>query len=237
MSNDSAISLARPGLIAASDIRAVIQVALQIVIKSWIQICRERLLAVRHRTCEPRTAGLLYQRMILVEQARDPRTPPMKIKCEVATFSGDELEVPDGRIDIEIIYSLSDDPDLRLECKRVSTTPGDGPRDRADYYIGEGVLRFVGDKYGRGHSWGVMLAFVIDGKSAAAASFVATSMAAYRKAPLDLCAAWSQEDRFGRSRHLFRTEHLQGGGPQRISLLHLFLPFPPLSSVRKALSC
>jgi hypothetical protein len=232
MSHDPAISLARPGLIAAPDIYAVIQAALKIVIRAWIHICREQLLTVRHRTSEPKTAGLLYQRMKSVERERKPRIPEMKIKCEAATFSCDELEVPDGRIDIEIIYSLSDDPDLRLECKRVSTTPGDGPRDRADYYIGHGVLRFIGDKYGRGHSWGAMLAFVIDGKSAAAASFIAASIAGYTKAPLDLCAHWAQEDRFGRTRHLFRTEHLQGGGPHRIELLHLFLPFPPSASQR-----
>jgi hypothetical protein len=227
MSNDSAISLARPDLVAEPDVHAVIQAALQIVIRSWIRICRERLLTVKHRTSEPKTAGLLYQRMRAVEQGRNPRTPPMKIKCEIATFSGDDLELPDGRIDIEIIYSLSDDPDLRLECKRVSTTAGDRPRKKADYYIGEGVLRFVGDKYGRGHSWGVMLAFVIDGKAAAAASFISASLAGYKKAPLGLCAPWSREGRFGPTRHLFRTEHLQGGGPERISLLHLFLPFPP----------
>jgi len=232
MNHESAASIAQPTLIAAPDIYAVIQAALQIVIRAWIHISREGLLTVRHRTSEPRTAGLLYQRMRSVERLRKPRTPEMKIKCEVGTFSSDELEVPDGRIDIEIIYSLSDDPDLRLECKRVSTTPADDPRDRAAYYVGEGVLRFVGDKYGRRHSWGVMLAFVIDGKSAAAASFIAASIAGYTKAPLDLCAPWAQEDRFGRTRHLFRTVHLQGGGPHRIELLHLFLPFPPSASQR-----
>jgi len=45
-------------------------------------------------------------------------------------------------------------------------------------------------------------------------------------------APWSEEDRFGRSHHLFRTGHLQGGGPTRIELLHLFLPFPPSASQR-----
>ncbi|MBM4037071.1 MAG: hypothetical protein FJ290_01040 [Planctomycetes bacterium] len=230
MNQDSAISLAQPALIAAPDIHAVIRTALQIVIKAWIQICREKLVTVEHRTSERRTAGRLYQRMVRAEQERTPRTPWVRIKAEVATFSSDELEVPDGWIDMEIVHNFSGEPDLRLECKRVSTTPADGPRDRAAYYIGDGVLRFVGDKYGRGHAWGVMLAFVIDGKSAAAASFMAARIAGYTKAPLHVCAPWAPEDRFGRSRHLFRTAHLQGGGPSRIQLLHLFLPFPPSAS-------
>jgi len=186
MNYETAVSIAQPTLIAAPDIYAVIRAALHIVIGAWIQICRERLLTVEHRTSEPRTAGLLCKRMRSVERLRKPRMPAMKIKPEVGTFSCEDIELPDGRIDIEIIYSLSDEPDLRLECKRVSTTPGDGPRDRADYYIGDGILRFVGDKYGRGHAWGVMLAFVIDGKSTAAASFIATSVAGYTKAPLNL---------------------------------------------------
>ena len=32
-------------------------------------------------------------------------------------------------------------------------------------------------------------------------------------------------------RHLFQTFHRQGDGPQRIRLLHLFLPFPPRGAV------
>ena len=125
MKKPSAITLSTPHLIAVPDIYAVIQAALKVVIRSWIGICRERLLTPQHRSNEPRTAGLLYHRMKAVERERDPRKPPMKIKCEVGTFSAGELEIPDGRIDIEIIYSLSDDPDLRLECKRVSTSAGD----------------------------------------------------------------------------------------------------------------
>jgi hypothetical protein len=150
----------------------------------------------------------------------------MKVKAEVGTFSADSLEVPDGRIDIEIIYSLSEEPDLRLECKRVSATASDRPTALARYYVDGGVLRFVGDKYGRGHAWGVMIAFVIDGKFAGAATMIANQVAGYRNdAPPHVCRDWRREQRFGRHRHLFNTQHARAGGGERIELLHLFLPF------------
>jgi hypothetical protein len=224
---DNRQTVSTPAFIAADDIYAILEAALKIVVQAWVTIRRKRMLTDEHRTSEPRTAGCLYWRMREVERTRHPRRPPMKIKAEVGTFSAEVREVPDGRIDIEIIYSLSDEPDLRVECKRVSATVSDRRTDLATEYVDEGVLRFVGDKYGHGHVWGVMIAFVIDGEFADAASIIAKYVAEYHNdAPPHLSRAWRVETRFGRHRHLFNTQHLQGGGPQHIDLLHLFLPFP-----------
>ena len=224
---DNRQTVSTPAFIAADDIYAVLEAALRIVIQAWRMIRRESMLTDEHRTSETRTAGCLYWRMREVERNRHPRRPPMKIKAEVGTFSAELREVPDGRIDIEIIYSLSDGPDLRMECKRVSATVSDGHTHLAREYVDQGVLRFVGDKYGHGHVWGIMIAFVIDGAFADAASIIAEYVAEYRNhAPSHLSRAWRAETRLGRHRHLFNTQHVQGRGPQHIDLLHLFLPFP-----------
>ena len=224
---DNRQTVPSPSFIDATDIHAVLEAALRIVVQAWVAIRRASELTDEHRTREPRTAGCLYWRMCEVERNRHPRLPPMKIKAEVGTYSAELLEVPDGRIDIEIIYSLSDEPDLRLECKRVSATASDRRAKLAKHYVDEGVLRFVGDKYGRGHAWGVMIAFVIDGRFADTATMIDEYIADYHnEGPAHLSREWQPETRFGRHRHLFNTQHIQGGGPHGIELLHLLLPFP-----------
>ena len=224
---DDRQTVSTPMFIDAHDIHAVLEAALRIVVQAWVAIRQDSELTDDHRTNEPGIAGLLCRRMREVEKNRAPRRPAMKVKAEVGTFSAASLEVPDGRIDIEIISSLSDESDLQLECKRVSTTASDRCTDLARYYVDGGVLRFVGGKYGRGHAWGVMIAFVIDGRFAEAATMIADYVAQYQNdAPPHVCRDWRREQRFGRHRHLFNTQHLRAGGGERIELLHLFLPFP-----------
>ncbi len=213
-----------PALYEPVDLQTVLEAALGIVVRAWIWIRRKHLLHEYHRSDEPRTAGLLYRHMQREERQRQPRWPKMKLKTEVGTSSAEEEEIPDGRIDIEIIYSLDDEPDLRLECKRVSGSTEDDRAALGRYYVRGGVLRFVGDKYGRGHRWGVLVAFVVDGHFEAAVSLIADYVT--RDDPPHLLSGFEPAGRPPR-RHLFQTLHRQGGGSQRIRLLHLFLPFPP----------
>ena len=211
-----------PEFVAASDILAVIAAVLSIVTQAWDQVLRDRVLADNHRHDEPKTAGLLRHRMINVEKERVPRLPRMKIKPEVGVTAEDQETVV-GSIDIEVIYSLGDEPDLRLECKRVSSTREDDPTNLAREYVNEGVLRFVG-KYGRGHTWGIMIAFVIDGKTDDAVALIATYVKDYKNQPPHLLQDWTKEDRFGSHRALFGTRHQKKSGSP-IELLHAFLPF------------
>jgi hypothetical protein len=201
---------------------AVIAAVLGIVAKAWERVLRDRVLDQSHRHDEPATAGLLRRRMRIVERERTPRLPAMKIKPEVGVTAEDEEAVV-GSIDIEIIFSLGDEPDLRLECKRVSSTSQDDPAALARQYVKEGVLRFVG-KYGWGHAWGIMTGFVIDGNAPAASALVARYVQQYKNEP-HLERSWREERRFGPHRHLFNTRHRKRGGAL-IELLHLFLPFP-----------
>jgi len=137
-----AVVTSSPRLIPEEDFLAVIEAVLSVVVLAWIRIRRAKSLTDFHRRRESHTAGLLYHQIVLAERERQPRLPRFKIKAEVGTFSSD-LELPDGRIDVEVVYSLGDDPDLRLEYKRVSSTPGDDPTRLAREYVAEGVLRFV----------------------------------------------------------------------------------------------
>ncbi len=212
-----------PQFLAARDILAVIEAVLRIVAGAWDRVLRECALSETHRHDEPTTAGLLRARMIAVEAERSPRRPPMKIKPEVGVPSEDQETVV-GFIDIEIIYSLGDEPDLRLECKRVSSTKEDDPRRLANRYVRTGVLHFVG-KYGRGHAWGIMIGFVVDGNAESAALLIARYVAKYPNEPPHLLRDWCEETRFGACRHLFNTRHRKSDGSP-IELLHFFLPFP-----------
>lgn len=224
MRHRHSVSESRPALYEPADLQKVLEAALEIVVRAWIWIRRQHLLSELHRNDEPRTAGLLYRHMVRVERERQPRWPKMKLKTEVGTFSSGEVEIPDGRIDIEIIYSLDDEPDLRFECKRVSASTEDDRAELARYYVSDGVLRFVGDKYGRGHPWGALLAFIVDGRFDAAVRLIADYVT--RDDSPHLLSGFEPAGRPPR-RHMFQTSHRQGGGSQRIRLLHLFLPFPP----------
>jgi len=176
----------------------VIGAVLKIVAEAWNRVLRDDVLNDAHRRDEPATAGLLRHRMVAVEREREPRRPQMKIKPEVGVTAEDE-EMVVGSIDIEIIYSLGDEPDLRLECKRVSTTKEDDHTTLAREYVAEGVLRFVG-KYGYGQAWGIMVGFVIDGNSAGAAILIAQYITQYKNQPPHVLRDWAPEARFGHTR-------------------------------------
>jgi hypothetical protein len=212
-----------PQFLPTSDILAVIGVVLRIVAEAWDRVLRDRALNEAHRHNERATAGLLRHRMILVERKRNPRSPGMIIKAEVGVTSEDE-EVVVGSIDIAIIYSFGDEPDLHLECKRVSSTKGDDDKRLAREYVAQGVLRFVG-KYGRGHAWGVMVGFVVDGNAEGAAKLIAEKITQYKNEPPHVLRDWAPEARFGPHLNLFNTRHRKVGGSP-IELLHVFLPFP-----------
>lgn len=209
--------------LAREDILAVIEAALKIAVEAWSRVLADGTLNDTHRHNERATAGLLRHRMILVEGERKPRRPQMKILPEVGVTGEDEKAVM-GFIDIQIVYSLGDAPDLRLECKRVSSTTQDRCADLARRYVDTGVLHFVG-KYGRGNAWGVMVAFVIDGNVTASGALIGRYIAERRNHPRHVLSDWTEETRFGLHGNLFSTRHRKMDDAP-IELLHLFLPFP-----------
>ncbi len=71
--------------------------------------------------------------------------------------------------------------------------------------------------------WGVLLAFVVDGRFMAAMQFIAGYVT--RDDQDHLLSGFEPVD-WPPRRHLFETEHQRGGSNQCIRLLHLFLPFP-----------
>lgn len=221
---DITVVATRPQLLDDGAYDAVVSAALQVAVRAWRRIRRLSLLTDEYRRDEPRTAGLLRNEMVRIERARSPRVPPFKIKAEVGTLSQENVEVPDGSIDIEIIVSLRDDPDIRLECKRVSASVHDDRARLCSLYVSEGVVRFVRDHYGRGQRLGVMVGFVIDGNCADATRLINGYLDA--SGEYIVAKPWSKELRFGRHRHLFSSRHGSHTSTREIDILHLLLPFP-----------
>ncbi len=68
-----------------------------------------------------------------------------------------------GRKDIVFFPSFHEEIYLCLEAKRLNAVVSGKKRSLADEYVKEGMVRFVGRKYSRSVSHGVMLGYVLDG--------------------------------------------------------------------------
>ncbi|HUU22236.1 MAG TPA: hypothetical protein VM389_06835 [Phycisphaerae bacterium] len=166
---------------------------------------------------EPEIAGRLVREMRAEKKRRG--IPSFRIEEEVGTRSSPDVPKPEGRIDVEVIYSFDENEYFGIECKRVS---GRRSRELARKYVVEGVARFVTGKYSPGHPWGAMVGFVIDGRTQDSVSLVSGELRQRRKETL-WEGACVREERFGAFDHLYRTVHRQAQCSSRISLLHLFL--------------
>lgn len=227
----STLSLTPAHLFSSEEIDAalqrVISAILELSAEAWAAICKAGELKDEHRKCEVRTTGLLRNRMLQIKHLQGSWSAvKFKIKIEVGSQSQPDLQVPDGSIDIEVIYSLEDDPDFRIECKRVSNSTQHRRDHLAREYIKEGVLRFVEDKYGRGHRWAAMFAYAVDGDAEGSSARIGQYVARYKVKETRTYEPWCRETRFGNHDFLYRTGHLQGNNRSRICLLHFFLPFP-----------
>ena len=218
-----------PGFLSPTDIMPVVEAALGVVAEAWRQLIAANKLTSRHRRCENLTSAELRYQMRLVESNRNPRLPPMKIRGEVETFGRRRVVRPSGRVDIEIIHSLSNENDLHIECKIVSNSQEDRPSGRATYYVDHGLFRFVAGRYASGLPWGILLAYVVDGETLGAIERVGRRVAA-RRGRLRTIRDWARDHRFQGHEFLFSTQH-RSGKDRQIDVLHLFLPFRPRQSL------
>lgn len=225
------LSVTEPNLLdpafVEETLRRVIEAVLDLAGQAWGKLLSAGEMEERHRRDEVSTRGLLYKRMERMRASRCQfRGTLFRLKTEVGSYSSEEQEVPDGSIDIEVIHRWGEDFDFRIECKRVSSSKEDHPKYLAREYINEGVLRFVTDKYGRGHKWAAMFAFAVDGNAEGSSLLIKKYVETYKTGETRVCEPWRRETLFPRQRHLFRTGHHQGEMMASIRLLHLFLPFP-----------
>jgi len=138
---------------------------------------------------------------------------------EVGTRSSLIAPKVEGRIDIKVIYSFTEEEYFGIECKRVSNRKADG---LAKKYVQKGVARFVSGKYSAGHDWAAMVGFVVAGRTSEAVELIVNTLAPNREA-IRMRGTWGSEKRFGPYKHLYRTRHVQVLPKREIKILHLFL--------------
>ena len=191
--------------------RAVISSVLQLVPVAWTRVKSSKVVTVRSR--EQFIAGLLVEEMRAEAKARRLH---IRIEEEIGTRSPGAQE-PDGRIDIQIVYSFAQEEYFGIECKRVRARRV----TLAKKYVTQGVLRFVNAKYSVGHDWGALVGFAIDGDCAGSAEQVRTQLASSAAARTK--REWEAETSFGHFADLFSTEHDQDATGATITLMHMFL--------------
>ncbi len=204
-------------------IRAIIKTVLEITIISWSYVLAQG--EVCSSTQEPEIAGCLYREMYAEKRRRlGPKSVP-RFEEEVGTRSSLNLRRTDGRIDFKVMYSFDEDEYFGIECKRISSNNNKLVRK----YVNEGLLRFIDGKYSLGHDWAAMLGFVVDGKSTECIKMVADYLTK-AKGKNRMKSDWTNETRFGPHRDLYRTRHHQRGRSSLMTVLHLFLTVPSISS-------
>ena len=128
-----------------------------------------------------------------------------------------------SRVDIAVIVGHDRAAYLAYECKRLNVTGADGARrSQAGSYVGgDGMMRYVTEKYAEGLPVGCMMGYVMDGDLDFARARIRAAMTRSR-AMLGLQGDLRAQDPIGRFQR-FATDHVSGG--KSIEILHALLPF------------
>ena len=117
-------------------------------------------------------------------------------------------------------YPSREDPSLVVEAKRLR---GDG-RSLADFYVTEGVMRFVEGTYGRGHDYGVMMGYVVVAPISSAISRVSIAMDRHKQQTQQR-SAFAPNNSLSNDQSTHHSSHLQHQTSQCITLVHIFVDF------------
>jgi hypothetical protein len=207
----------RPGLFKRYTRREIIPIVLDLIYGAWPKVCKSAV--VNSTSYEPAIAGALYHELWNLKRTRRITGPPT-IQCEAASFSNDQLLIPDGRIDFKLIYGWRQNDYFSIECKRVSATDNDLARE----YVKQGVIRFTSGKYAYGHEWGAMLGFVIDSNPTGSAALVNSSLQNLA-AETFLVGTIIVETSFGSRTHLYRSSHTPPHLKKILKIMHLYVGF------------
>ena len=109
---------------------------------------------------------------------------------------------------------------MAVEAKRVN---GKGPSLAGDY-VRKGVLRFVNGKYGSGHDYGIVIAYVAVPPVSNAVDKVRVTMNKLKPLTNQLSEFVAATEL---CKHPFthKSKHSQQGSPIPITLVHLFIDF------------
>jgi len=155
---------------------------------------------------------------------KNRRDLPFRIAPEHSLTDEEDFS-EEGRIDICLLPSFSSQEDLyfAFECKRLRVKYDSGIKSLADEYTGkDGMMCFVSEQYGRGLPSGGMIAYVMDGKVAAAIASVKRSIDG-RRAELRLKKGSGLDNSSLRPHFSTLKETLHSLKSHNLRLHHLFL--------------
>ena len=118
------------------------------------------------------------------------------------------------------LYPSREDPSLIVEAKRLQ---GTGP-SLAGNYVGQGVVRFVDGRYGRGHDYGIMLGYVVVASVSSAISRVSAAMHRH-KGQTQQSSAFAPDNSLCTYPNTHHSSHSQRVTNQPITLVHIFVDF------------
>ena len=157
------------------------------------------------------------------------------IELDASVFEDADSEDVAGKPDFKLKFEPDfDDPDryLAMECKRVNGSRKD-ELDRQ--YVLNGVCRFVECKYGACYGWGIMVGYVIEGRTTKAAELIAERLKALPgDAGLveELCAA----DDLADTKDVYSSRHTRPTKGDVIRLAHFLFKIPQCSASGAALT-
>jgi len=116
-----------------------------------------------------------------------------------------ELDTPLGLIDIMVSYTWNESTYLTMECKRISSPDN----ALALKYVRNGINRFASGKYSAGHSYGIVVGYVICGNAPGCIQRIRSTLS---KEPLietgfDAEFGSKPEDHLIGGLNLFKTRH------------------------------
>lgn len=170
-------------------------------------------------TDEDRITDVLRWKMVDVKRKRKP---PSAIRFERETQSDRrEVDTAYGLIDIRVEYTWNEETYLTMECKRLTSVGN----DLARMYVQNGIARFASGKYSAGHSYGIMVGYVICGNVEACKERIRKCL---DKEPLsssgfDAHFGWKSDGAIVKNLPLYRSRHMQEQFNNNIELLHAFM--------------
>ena len=170
-------------------------------------------------THEDKITDVLRWKMV---EAKRKRKPPSAIRFERETQSDRrEDDTACGLIDIKVEYTWNEETYLTMECKRLTSIGNDLARK----YVQNGIVRFASGKYSAGHSFGIMVGYIVCGNRVACIDRVQKALDKEPNANtgLDSDFGWQTDNNSVLGTALHKTLHQQRQFNNRIELIHAFL--------------
>ena len=196
---------------------SIVVTTLEILHLAWPETVADD--RVTLKTDEDRITDVRRWKMV---EAKRKRKVPSEIRFEREPQSDrPEDDTPLGLIDIKVAYTWNEETYLTMECKRIRSTDN----DLALKYVRNGIKRFASGKYSAGHSFGIMVGYVICGNRSLCIDRVRKVL---EKEPrtgtgFDPDFGWQTDHSAVNGQELQKSRHAQRQFGKSIELLHAFL--------------